>query len=82
MKYLLLIILLALMFFVLGFKRARPAAPPAEKKKPGPATPQDMLSCAHCGLHLPRDEALPGMGGVFCSAAHRSQYEAEHGGPR
>ena len=80
MKYLLLIILLALLFFVLGFKRARPAAPAEDKKRP--AAPQDMLSCAQCGLHLPRDEALPGLGGVFCSAAHRSQYESEHGGPR
>jgi uncharacterized protein len=38
-----------------------------------------MLSCAQCGLHLPRDEALPGRGGMFCSAAHRSAYEAAHG---
>jgi uncharacterized protein len=37
-----------------------------------------MLSCAHCGLHLPRDEALPGRGGVFCSEAHRSAYERAH----
>ncbi|MDN3921059.1 PP0621 family protein [Roseateles violae] len=78
MKYLLLILLLALLVFLLGVKRARPprrAKPPA-----APRGPQPMLSCARCGLHLPRDEALPGRGGVFCSAAHRAAYEAEHGG--
>ncbi|WP_428505316.1 PP0621 family protein [Roseateles sp.] len=81
MKYLILIGLLALLFFVLGFKRARPPQPPVAGKARDSA-PQDMLSCAHCGLHLPRDEALPGQGGVFCSAAHRASYEAEHGGGR
>lgn len=36
---------------------------------------QIMVSCAHCGLHLPQTEALPGPGGVaeqwFCSSEHR-----------
>ena len=40
--------------------------------------PQPMLRCMECGLHLPRDEALPGRGGVFCGAAHRSSYEQAH----
>ena len=37
-----------------------------------------MLACAQCGVHLPRDEALPGRGGVFCGEAHRSDYERAH----
>jgi uncharacterized protein len=44
----------------------RPQAPPA---------PQEMIACAHCGVHLPRDEALPGRGGVFCGDAHRAAFE-------
>ena len=75
MKYLLLIGLLALVFFLLGAKRARPPEVNKSKPKPEPL-PQDMLKCAHCGLHLPRDEALPGRGGVFCSAEHRQAHEA------
>ena len=43
--------------------------------------PQAMLQCAQCGLHLPRDEALPGQGGVFCGEAHRSAFEAAHRAP-
>ena len=79
MKYLLLIVLLALVFFLLGFKRARPRRPeppPAPPVKPA-AQPdaQQIVSCAHCGLHLPQTEALPGRGGQFCSAAHRKAHE-------
>jgi uncharacterized protein len=41
-----------------------------------PPTPQPMIACAYCGVHLPRDEALPGRGGVFCGDAHRVAFEA------
>ena len=42
---------------------------------PRPKTPQPMIACAFCGVHLPRDEALPGRGGAFCGDAHRSAFE-------
>lgn len=67
MKYLLLLLVVAA---VLGWARSRarrvkrepPAAPPAL---------QSMVPCAHCGLHLPRAEAVPGTLGLYCSEAHR-----------
>lgn len=78
MKYLLLLVLLAGLFFVLGLKRSRPREP--EARRPAPpapaAPPKAMLRCAQCDMHLPSDEALPGKGGVFCSAAHRASFEA------
>jgi uncharacterized protein len=37
--------------------------------------PKPMIACAFCGIHLPRDEALPGRGGVFCGEAHRRAFE-------
>lgn len=81
MKYLLLLALLALVFFVLGLKRSRAREP--EARKPPPPAPQgepkSMLRCAECGMHLPADEALPGKGGVFCSTAHRNSHEARLG---
>jgi uncharacterized protein len=40
-----------------------------------PKSPQPMIACAYCGVHLPRDEALPGRGGVFCGDAHRAAFE-------
>jgi uncharacterized protein len=34
--------------------------------------PQTMLSCTHCGLHLPQADAVfDAQGRVFCGAAHR-----------
>lgn len=50
-------------------KKDPPAAPPTA------AAPQQIVACAQCGVHLPRDEALPGQGGVFCGDAHRAAFE-------
>jgi uncharacterized protein len=37
-----------------------------------PPPPQPMLACAHCGVHLPRAEALMDPAGrPFCTEAHR-----------
>jgi len=30
----------------------------------------DLVRCAHCGLHLPRAEALAAGGRLYCSAEH------------
>ncbi|WKB52015.1 PP0621 family protein [Eleftheria terrae] len=72
MKYLVLILVIVL---VLGFMRAqRPARPDSDKRRPAgpaPSLPREMVACRHCGVHLPRDEALPGPGGPYCSEAHR-----------
>lgn len=78
MKFLLLVLAVFVLFWLLrgSVRRARGPRPPAPRS-PSDAT-QPMLSCAQCGLHLPRDDALPGRGGVFCGAAHRAAYEQAH----
>ncbi|WP_422012781.1 PP0621 family protein [Roseateles sp.] len=83
MKYLLLLALLAGLFFFLGAKRGRPREPEAQPPPPPspPATPKTMLRCAQCGMHLPAEDALPGRGGVFCSPEHRASFETRPGGP-
>lgn len=68
-----ILVLLWLLRGAVGRRGARPAAPTQPEGKP-----QAMISCAQCGLHLPRDEALPGRGGVFCSDAHRAAFERAH----
>ena len=79
MKILLLVlIVLVVLWFVRG-PRTRPA--PRSESRPTPPEPAAMLACVQCGLHLPRDEALPGRGGVFCSEAHRATYEKAHPNP-
>jgi uncharacterized protein len=82
MKYLLLLIVLALVFYMLGRKRQPPPAqPPASSGPPPVSRGQTMVACAHCGLHLPEQESLPGRGGAFCSTEHRAAYEAAHARP-
>lgn len=69
-KFLLLIALVGVAFWMLKTKgRGRVDAPPSAKP---PGGPQTMLACAHCGVHLPQADALMDAGGrPFCSEAHR-----------
>jgi uncharacterized protein len=77
MKILLFLVAVVLLLWLLRKSSTRRAPPPAAPRDPA-ATPQPMLACAQCGVHLPRDEALPGRGGVFCGEAHRAAYEQAH----
>lgn len=43
---------------------------------PPPKTPQEMVSCTHCGVHIPQAESVQGRDGVYCCHAHHEQ--AEH----
>lgn len=74
MKYLVILIVVLAVFWALTRVRDR-VPPPPQRKRPGAgadATPAVMVRCEHCGLHLPRDEALPGPEtGFYCSDAHR-----------
>ena len=75
MKFVLLLIAIGVLLWMLRSSLRRPRPP---RDAPA-AEPQPMLQCAQCGVHLPRDEALPGQGGVFCGEAHRSAFEVAHG---
>jgi len=43
------------------------------KQAPGQAATaaEDMVRCAHCGVHLPKGESVEAGGQFFCSAEHR-----------
>ncbi len=71
MKYLLLLAVLGAGLW-LWVRSRRPRVPPPAGRK---AKPEDMVQCAHCGLHLPRSDALLGEGGLFCGAQHRQAFE-------
>ena len=69
MKYL---VLLLVIVAVLWLARSRPrVARPDRAAKSDRAAPQAMIECAHCGVHLPRAEAVAGLQGHYCSDAHR-----------
>jgi len=68
MKYLLVLIVVAV-----GAAWWRSQQAPAARSKSAPprrTTPENMVACAHCGVHLPRSEALVQDGKFYCSAAH------------
>ena len=77
MKILLFLLAVFVLLWLLrgGTSRRAPPRPPAPRAA---EPPQPMLACAPCGVHLPRDEALPGKGGAFCSEAHRAAFEKSH----
>ena len=84
MKFLVLILVVLVVVMLAKAARGRLArrSDDAASAPPPGATPSEgevMLACAHCGLHLPRGDALPGRGGVYCSEGHRAIAEARHG---
>lgn len=76
MKFVLFVIALLVLLWLLKSAFARREPPPS--RGDSSAGPKPMVVCAHCGVHMPRDEALPGRGGVFCGELHRAEYERRH----
>jgi uncharacterized protein len=70
MKFLFL--LLVILVVIWGIKRTRIGNTPQAKKDTPPAAPSNMVTCAQCGIHLPQEEAVSGVKGVYCSTDHRT----------
>ena len=77
MKFLLFAVAVVVLLWLLRGSWRRRMPPPAGPPPP-PMLP--MATCLQCGIHLPRDEALPGKGGLFCGEAHRAEFERAHPG--
>jgi uncharacterized protein len=76
-----LIFLLAVLFGVWLWRRNRLSAqnrraqqpektPPQDAQAPSALQPSPMLSCKHCGIHMPETDMVKGKAGVYCSQAH------------
>lgn len=72
MKVLLLVAVLLVLLWLL-----RPRRPTRRDRNDGPAghEVEKMVRCAHCGVHLPRRDALLARGETFCSQEHRIAFE-------
>jgi uncharacterized protein len=83
MKFVLfLVLVVVVVWMVRGALRRRVDPPQGANPVDKPVgLPEDMVACAQCGVHLPRSEALPGRGGVFCGEAHRQAFEQGQAGP-
>ena len=72
MKYLVLLGVLALAYAL--WRQQRRSPPPTHRASPPPpAAPQDMVACAHCGVHLPRNEAITLDTRHYCCAEHQQR---------
>ena len=81
MKFVLFVVALLVLLWLIKGSIARRVRPPSAPGHGEPAgKPLAMVACLQCGLHVPRHEALPGRGGVFCGEAHRAEYERSHPG--
>lgn len=72
MKFLLLVaVVLGALWLLRSRKRGGGSASgPGKPDRPAAPT-QPMVTCAHCGVHLPREDAVAGADGLYCSDAHR-----------
>lgn len=72
MKYLMLLALAAVLWWVWSKRRETPPAVAPERPV------ERMVSCAHCGVHLPESDALKDGKGFYCSQAHRQAAGGGH----
>jgi uncharacterized protein len=68
LKVLIIALAVALLLWLLFGRAPRGGKAPLGARRGGA---EDMVSCAHCGVHLPRSEALAARSLHYCSAAHR-----------
>jgi uncharacterized protein len=72
MGRILFFVLLAVAAYV-GWQWLRRPSRTTVERKATPPSAQMMVSCAHCGLHLPRQDALPAGAQFFCCEDHRQR---------
>jgi uncharacterized protein len=68
MKYLLLLLVVGVVWWALSSRRGGlrgPTGAASANKK------ENMVACAHCGVHLPLSEAVADGTHVYCNDAHR-----------
>lgn len=66
MKYLVLLIVLGLVYLWWRHQRIERPRPPRALPPP-----QDIVACVHCGVHVPRDEALSQGHLHYCCPEHQ-----------
>lgn len=74
MKYLVILVLVFLVAW--QWRNARSLKNNARSARDeAPQKPVDMVACAHCGVHLPKRDAVEGITGHYCDANHRAAAE-------
>jgi uncharacterized protein len=72
-KYLLLIGGALLLYWIVRASLRRRRRDGAQRQDK--ATPEDMVRCAECGVHLPRGESLTVRGQYYCCVEHQRRHD-------
>lgn len=64
------LVLVLIVVAVVWLARRAFRAPGAEEVARKPAVEGDLVSCARCGMHLPRSEAREASGALYCGEEH------------
>ncbi len=65
-----ILLLVAIAFIVWGVLRAYQRSLQAPRR-PAQRDVEDMVKCVHCGVNLPRSEAIYSGGSFFCTPEHQ-----------
>lgn len=74
MKYLLVLAVVMVAFYVWRNNRVTDRSTPRPPPPPTPDSsrlPVVMVACQHCGTHLPQGDTVQGAMGPYCSTDHR-----------
>ena len=66
--FLVIVVFVAVYFIVRAYARALTAKRMEEESE---KAAEDMVRCAHCGVHLPRGDSVTAGDHSFCSKEHR-----------
>ena len=73
-KLLVVLLVVAVALWALLARSRGAGRPPRVRSQPPPPAPtkgsQDMVRCAHCGVHLPASDAVRAGGRSYCGPDH------------
>ena len=72
MKYLVVLLVIGAVFWLWRHNR-RQDIREAQAQQQASRVPQAMVRCAHCGVHLARQDALQQRGQWYCGQEHAQQ---------
>lgn len=75
MKFLLLLAIVLLLVWLWRSSRHHASSSDQPASPTTPPDPQEMVRCAHCGVHLPHGDAVVGRIGLYCSREHQQLAE-------
>ncbi len=68
MKYLLLLAVLGVIWWLLTKRAQTPSEPSARVRN---LPPEKMFTCAYCGVHFPESDVISDGDDVYCCVEHR-----------